>query len=37
MRHMGWRDQTMVDRYAPSLAEQRAIEDAQRRGLDDRY
>jgi site-specific recombinase XerD len=37
MRHMGWRDRTMVDRYARSLAERRAIEDAQRRGLDDRY
>jgi len=37
MRHMGWRDRTMVDRYARSLAEQRAIEDAHRRGLDDRY
>ena len=37
MRHMGWRDRTMIDRYARSLAERRAIEDAHRRGLDDRY
>ena len=37
MRHMGWRDRSMVDRYARGLAEQRAIEDAHRRGLDDRF
>jgi site-specific recombinase XerD len=37
MRHMGWRDRTMIDRHARSLAARRAIEDAHRRGLDDRY
>jgi hypothetical protein len=37
MRHMGWKDRSMIDRYARGLAEQRAIEDAHRRGLDDRF
>lgn len=37
MRHMGWRSRSMVDRYAARQAELRAVADAHRRGLDDRY
>ena len=37
MRQMGWRDRSMVDRYAAHLAAARALEDAHQRALDDRY
>ena len=37
MQTMGWSDRSMIDRYGASLAQSRALADAHRRGLDDRY
>jgi site-specific recombinase XerD len=37
MRLMGWRDRSMIDRYAADLAEQRALAAAARHAIPDRY
>jgi site-specific recombinase XerD len=37
MKRAGWRSRAMLQRYASSTAEQRAIEEAHRLGLGDRY
>lgn len=37
MQLMGWSDPTMVHRYGKALAQERALKDAHRRNLDDRY
>ncbi len=37
MRLMGWRDRSMVDRYAADLAEQRALAAAAKHAIPDRY
>lgn len=37
MRHLDWHDRAMVDVYAASQAKQRALADAHRRAIGDRY